>query len=99
MLIDKGIQSESSGAISISESRENPESLEDISKIINVELDLILRVFPVLIDSKDRALKPVLKKKFGFPVDVLEESLLRKDLRAFNPYPSFWKAFRREKRR
>ncbi len=87
MLVKEGIQSESSGTIFISESRENPEGLKDIPQIINVQLDLILTVLLVLINGKNRILKSVFQKKFGFPVDVLEEGLFCKRLRAFHQLP------------
>jgi hypothetical protein len=88
MIIEEGIQSKSPGAILIPEPREDPKSLNGIPHVINIHLDLIFRVFLVLIDSKNGFLKSIFEEEFCLTVDMVKEGLLVIGLRPMDDRPS-----------
>ena len=90
MIIEVGIQSKSSGAILISEPREDPKGLKHISHIINIHFDLIFTALLALINCKNRLLKSVFEKEFCLTVDMLKEGLLVIGLRTVDQGPFFW---------
>jgi hypothetical protein len=67
--------------------------LKNLPHVIDVYIDLIFGVLPILIDRKGTFLKSVLEKELRLAVDVLEESGFCENTRAFDENPSFGRFF------
>jgi hypothetical protein len=88
MIIKVGFETDIHRAIFFSKPGKNSKSLENVSHVIDIEVDLLVGIAPIFVDGKRAPLKPVLEKKFCLAIDVLEQIGFREDPRAFGDHPS-----------
>jgi len=96
MIIKVGFETDIHRAIFFSKPGKNSKSLQNVSHVIDIEVDLLIGIAPIFVDGKRAPLKPVLEKKFCLAIDVLEQSGFREDPRAFGEHPSFGKFLGKE---
>jgi hypothetical protein len=98
MIIQVGIETDIHGTIFFSKPGENSKSLENVSHVIEVKIDLVIGFAPIFVDCKRAPLKPILEKEFCLAIDVLEEGRFRENPRAIDENPSLGRFFGKEGR-
>ena len=98
MIIKVGIETDADGTILFSKPGENSKSLQNVSHVIDIDIDLLVGIAPISVDCKRALLKPVLEKEFCLAIDVLEKVGFRENPGAFGKHPSFWRLFGKEGR-
>jgi hypothetical protein len=98
MIIKEGIETDVHGPILFSKPGKNSKSLQNVSHVIDVEIDLLVGITPIFVNCKRAPLKPILEKQFCLAIDVLEQISFGENPRAFGDNPSLGRFLGKERR-
>jgi hypothetical protein len=98
MIIKGGIETDVHGTILFSKPGKNSKSLQNVSHVIDVEIDLLVGIAPIFVNYKRAPLKPILEKQFCLAVDMFKQIGFRENSGALDENPSFWRLFGKEGR-
>jgi len=98
MIIKVGIETDIHGTILFSKPGKNSKSLQNVSHVIDIEIDLSVGIVPIFVNCKRTPVKSIFEKQFCLAIDVLEQIDFREDPRAFSENPSLGRLLREKGR-